>query len=323
MTPGHNEDIPYPAIVYVSRYHELIIFQGIVISDPVKIFSGMVLFAMPTMRLLNSSTAVAIGGGLRLHIAFLLAGLATRIPEYCACALIIYATYTLDRALDCKEDAINKSELQGANATIGILACVAAFLLGTYLFMLDGIYLAPFFPFIVGYVYTRGIRIGPYYLKLKGGAGIKNIIIGITWGGSIALVVSHWCSNLVTVGVIFLFFALKLFSTSCVNDFKDVKGDTAAGIRTLPACLGENLTKKVLIAILLGVHCVMIYSLVSGYIRDEWIVVLYSLIVSTAFLLVYSSTFEKSSSLICKKMREIVIYWESAITLGIRACAVV
>jgi 4-hydroxybenzoate polyprenyltransferase len=282
----------------------------------------MVQIAMPTLRLLNSSTAVAIGGGLRLHIAFLLAGLAMRITEYVACALIIYATYTLDRALDCKEDAINKRELQGADASAGILACTVAFLIGTYLFVIDGIYLAPFFPFIVGFIYTRGIRVGPYAFKLKGGAGIKNIIIGITWGGSIALVVARWCDNVWTVMVIFLFFTLKLFATSCVNDFKDVNGDLAAGIRTLPACLGEDRTKNVLIAILLVLHAIMIGSLLSGYIRDEWIVVAYSLIVSVAFLSVYSSSFEKSSSLIRKKMREIVIYWESAITLVLRACAV-
>jgi len=288
---------------------------------PVKIFSGMVQIAMPTLRLLNSSTVVAIGGGLRLHIAFLLAGLAVRIPEYIACALIIYATYTLDRALDCKEDAINKKELVGADARFGILACVFAFLIGTCIFLNDGIYLAPFFPFIVGFVYTRGIRIGPYAFKLKGGAGIKNIIIGITWGGSIALVVAHWCSNLVTVMVIFLFFALKLFTTSCVNDFKDVKGDVAAGIRTLPACLGENLTKKILITMMLVLHTVMVYAVLYNFIRNEWIVLLYSLIVSTAFLMVYSSSFEKSTSLIRKRIREIVIYWESAITLAIRACA--
>jgi 4-hydroxybenzoate polyprenyltransferase len=277
------------------------------------------LFDTPTLRLLNSSTAVAIGGGLRLHIAFLLAGLAARIPEYCACALIIYATYTLDRALDCKEDAINKKELRGANAKIGILACIVTFLVGSAIFVLDGIYLAPVFPFIIGYVYTRGIRIGPYAFKLKGGAGIKNVIIGITWGGSIALVVSRWSTSLTTVLVIFLFFALKLFTTSCVNDFKDVRGDMAAGIRTLPACLGENLTKKFLIAILLGLHIVMVYSLLVNIIRNEWLVVVYSLVVSVAFLMIYTSSFEASTSLVFKRMREIVIYWESAITLALRA----
>jgi 4-hydroxybenzoate polyprenyltransferase len=280
------------------------------------------LFDTPTVRLLNSSTAVAIGGGLRLHIAFLLAGLAARLPEYCACALIIYATYTLDRALDCKEDAINKSELRGANAKIGVLACVVTFLIGSCIFIADGIYLAPFFPFIVGYVYTRGIRVGPYAFKLKGGAGLKNIIIGITWGGSIALVVSRWCDSLVTVSVIFLFFGLKLFATSCVNDFKDVRGDLAAGIRTLPACLGEDMTKKVLIVILLALHSIMVYSLLSHIIRDEWIVLLYSLVVSVSFLMVYSSSFEKSPVFVYKRMREIVIYWESAITLALRACVV-
>ena len=274
------------------------------------------------MRLLNSSTAVAIGGGLRLHIAFLLAGLSARIPEYCACALIIYATYTLDRALDCKEDAINKSELRGANAKIGILACIVTFLLGSCIFIADGIYLAPFFPFIVGYIYTRGIRIGPYAFKLKGGVGVKNIIIGITWGGSIALVVSRWSGSLATVIVIFLFFALKLFATSCVNDFKDVPGDLAAGIRTLPACLGEDLTKKVLIVILIGLHAIMVYSVLFNIIRNEWIVVFYSLVISLAFLMVYSSSFEKSPSFFYKRMREIVIYWESAITLVLRACVV-
>lgn len=283
----------------------------------------MTLFDTPTLRLLNSSTAVALGGGLRLHVAFLLAGLAARIPEYVACALIIYATYTLDRALDCKEDAINKSELRGANGKIGVFACIVTFAIGTWLFFLDGIYLAPFFPFIIGYVYTRGIRLGPYDIKLKGGAGIKNIIIGITWGGSIALVVARWSTSLMTVTVIFLFFALKLFATSCVNDFKDVRGDMAAGIRTLPACLGEDLTKKLLIIILLGLHTIMVYSLLVNVIRNEWIVIGYSLVVSVAFLLVYSASFEKSPSILFRKMREVVIYWESAITLALRTVVMI
>jgi len=272
------------------------------------------------MRLLNSSTAVAIGGGLRLHIAFLLAGLAIRIPEYAAFTLIIYATYTLDRALDCKEDTINKAELRGANGKIGLIACLAAFLMGTILLFRDGIYLAPLFPFIVGYVYTRGIRIGPYSLKLKGGAGVKNVIIGITWGGTIALIVAGWCTSSVTVLVIFLFYSLKLFVTSCVNDFKDVKGDLAAGIRTLPVCLGESTTKKILLSIIIALHGMMAYALAYHVVKDEVVILLYSLIITTSFLMIYSASFEKSSVFFFRKMREIVIYWESAISLAIRAC---
>jgi 4-hydroxybenzoate polyprenyltransferase len=273
----------------------------------------------PTLRLLNSSSVVAIAGGLRLNIAFLLAGLNMRIPEYFAFALIIYATYTLDRALDCKEDAINKSELVGANGTIGILACTVAFIIGTGILFQDGIYLAPFFPFIVGYIYTHGLRIGPYTLKLKGGAGMKNIIIGITWGGTIALIVSHWCSAATTVLVIFFFYAIKLFITSCVNDFKDVPGDLAAGIRTLPACLGENRTKEVLLFMNVTLHAIMVYAILFHVIGNEWVILVYSLLINTSFLMIYSSSFEQCSQVLFKRMREIVIYWESLISLVLRA----
>jgi 4-hydroxybenzoate polyprenyltransferase len=286
----------------------------------VKIFYGVTLFGTPTMRLLNSSTVVAISGGIRLHIAFLLAGLAIRIPVYCAGVLIIYSTYTLDRALECKEDAINKSELCGADKKTGIIACIVSFLLGAFLLALNGIYFAPFFPFIVGYFYTHGVRIGSHTFKLKAGAGVKNIIIGITWGGTIALIVSQWCSSVVTVGIIFLFFGMKIFVTSCVNDFKDVKGDMAAGILTLPACLGEKLTKKILILILLGLHCVMVYSLLFGIIRNEWIVLLCGLVVTVAFLMVYSSSFENNPRFMYRKLREFVISWESVFSLALRAC---
>jgi 4-hydroxybenzoate polyprenyltransferase len=271
------------------------------------------------MRLLNSSTVVAIAGGLRLNIAFLLAGLEIRIPEYCAFALIIYATYTLDRALDCREDAINKSELIGADGNTGILACAVAFSIGTGLLFRDGIMLAPFFPFIVGYIYTHGIRIGPFALRLKGGAGVKNAVIGITWGGTIALVVSHWCPVVTTVFVIFLFYAIKLFITSCVNDFKDVRGDRAAGIRTLPACLGEELIKKVLLLMNVVLHGVMVYAVIFHIIGNEWVVLVYSLAINTFFLMIYSSSFEQCSHMIFRRMRELVIYWESAISLLLRA----
>ena len=168
-------------------------------------------------------------------------------------------------------------------------------------------------------MYTHGIRLGPYALRLKGGAGMKNVIIGITWGGTIALIVSHWCNAVTTVLVIFFFYAIKLFITSCVNDFKDVKGDLAAGIRTLPACLGEDLTKKVLLLMNVVLHAVMVYSVLFHIIGNEWMILVYSLVINTSFLMIYSSSFERCSQVFFRRMREIVIYWESAISLMLRA----
>ena len=280
----------------------------------------MLIGNIPTLKLLNSSTVVAISAGFRLHIAFLLAGIATRFIPYIAFALIMYATYTLDRALECKEDAINKSELCGANRKIGLAACALAFLVGTILLFMDGIYLAPFLPFVIGYFYSKGFRFGSFQLKLKGSLGGKNIIVGITWAGTIALIVSQWCNSLMTVGIIFLFYSLKVFITSCVNDFKDVRGDVIAGVRTLPAHLGEKTTKKVLLAILAAMYTVMGFAIFFGTIRDEWVILLFSLVVTIAFLVVYSPSFENSPSVFYRKMRELAISWESIISIGVRAC---
>jgi 4-hydroxybenzoate polyprenyltransferase len=272
------------------------------------------------MRLLNSSTVVALSGGLRLHVAFLLAGIALRLPEYLAFSLIVYATYTLDRTFDCKEDAVNRGDLAGADRKTGLIACGLTFLAGAAILMYDGIFLAPVFPFVIGYLYTRGIRIGPFNLRFKAGAGIKNAVIGLTWGGTIALIVNQWCSSLVTVMVIFLFFGLKVFITSCVNDFKDVQGDIAAGIHTLPARLGECLTKKVLIAILLGSYLVILYALHGNIVRNEWVILAFGFILTLGFLVVYTPSFEDKAELVYRKMREFVISWESVIGLALRAC---
>jgi 4-hydroxybenzoate polyprenyltransferase len=274
----------------------------------------------PTLRLLNASTVVAISGILRLHIAFLLAGISPRILDYCAFALIIYSTYTLDRSLDCAEDTINRSELCGANRKTGLAACLAAFLGGAILLGLDGIYLATFLPFIIGYFYSRGFRIGSFRLKLKGGLGMKNVIIGLTWGGTIALIVARWCGSLQTVCIIFLFYGLKVFVTSSINDFKDVRGDISAGIRTLPAILGEERTKEILIITLVGLYGMMAGAIYLHSIRDEWIVLLFSLVITVAFLVIYSPSFDKSPALVYRKMREFVISWEPVVALGLRAC---
>jgi 4-hydroxybenzoate polyprenyltransferase len=272
------------------------------------------------MRLLNSSTVVAISGGLRLHVAFLLTGIAARIPEYLAFTLIVYATYTLDRTLDCKEDLLNRGDLAGADKHAGMAACLVAFLIGTGILMYDGIYLAPLFPFIVGYIYTKGIRVGRFNLRFKAGAGVKNVVIGLTWGGTIALIVGQWCSSITTVTVIFLFFGLKVFITSCVNDFKDIRGDIAAGIRTLPASLGESTTKKVLIFLLLGSYLGLIYALIRNIVQNEWVIISFGFVLTLIFLIIYTPSFENESQLVFRKLREFVISWESLVGLALRAC---
>jgi 4-hydroxybenzoate polyprenyltransferase len=296
-------------------------YSAVEIITRVKFFKGVNACRLPTIRLLNSSTAVAVSGAFRLYIAFLLAGIEPRVPVFLAEALIVYSTYTLDRALGCDEDAINRSELAGASRKIGVTASALAFGAGTVIFALHGIWAAALLPFIIGYLYSKGISIGNHSLKLKGGLGRKNIVIGLTWGGNITLVLSAWTGSLATLGTIFLFYFFKLFINSAIYDIKDLEGDLAAGIRTLPAFFGEGKTRKILFSLCILLHAIMWVSMSVGGIRQECIIVGYSFSAGTIFLALYRKSFEQSDSLLKRRFREMAIDGESALAVLFRTVA--
>jgi 4-hydroxybenzoate polyprenyltransferase len=268
--------------------------------------------------MLTGSAPVGLSGALRVYIAFLLAGLPPLLLPCLASGLVIYATYTLDRAIPCAEDMINQEQLAGADRRTAMAWCGLTFCLGAALFFREGVYLVPFLPLVIGYLYTKGIRIRGHTLKLKGGAGGKNAVIGLTWGGSIALVVAHWTPNLLAVSSLFFFFGLKLFVNSTLFDMKDLQGDLAAGIRTLPAYLGEQRVRQLLILLSVLLHVVMGAAVLAGYLRLEVAILAYSLLIWAPFISLYSSAWERRASGLRKRLRGIVIDGESALALGVR-----
>jgi len=269
-------------------------------------------FNKATFRLLNSASLVGFSGGLRLYLAFLLAGIAPNLLLVIAASLIIYATYTLDRSLDNKEDEVNHKEFMGASKTAGLAASAIAILAGISLFFSRQLFTPPVFPFIVGILYSRGIPVGSRSIKLKGGSGIKNLVIGITWGGTIGLVIfSSGCTA--AAMVIAIYFGTKLFINSTIFDLKDIEGDLAAGIRTLPVVLGEKRLKYLLFSICIVQHMIIALAMVGGILVHAGVFLAYSFIVSGAVILYYSPAFESSASWIKREIRVITIDGEAII----------
>jgi len=231
-----------------------------------------------TLELLKSSILVAFSGALRIHLAFLLLNIRSSILTCVAGGLIIYTVYTLDRALESEEDAVNRKELNGSNKKVGLTVSLLAFVIGTYILAKEGVLALAFVPFVTGYLYSKGIKIGRLALKLKGGLGIKNIVVGLTWGIFIAGLAGRGYGNLVPVVMVFIFFGVKLFINSAIYDFKDIKGDTLAGIKTLPVSLGTRKTRNLLLAMHLLSHMVIGIALVHGALAFEPLIVLYSFV---------------------------------------------
>ncbi len=240
---------------------------------------------LPTINMLKSSLLVSISGALRVYIASLLLLAQTSISNCVAGGLIVYAVYTLDRALESTEDSINRSELKGANKKIALLFSLAAFLLGFYILSNSGLIVIALIPPITGYLYSKGINLGKLNLKLKGGLGIKNLVVGLTWGTFITGIAGNGIENYLPVLIVFFYYASKLFINSTIYDFKDVKGDLTAGIKTLPVSLGKKNTRELLLALHMISHSLIATAIIMKLIAFEPLIVLYSFFIGLVYII--------------------------------------
>jgi len=266
-----------------------------------------------TLNLLTSSILVSISGAFRVYLASLLLG--TRAtPLVCiAGGLVIYSVYTLDRALDSEEDLINRKELCGSCKEIGFAASLLSFFIGCFIFSKNGILILAFLPFVIGFLYSKGLKIGKHTLKLKGSLGIKNIVVGITWGICTAGVAGYH-SNFLPLAIVFLLYGVKTAINSVIDDFKDVKGDTHIGIKTLPACLGELKTRKALLSMHILSHMIIIVALVYNVIAFEPMIIIYSFLCGVIYIRKYTN----ETAIHKKRGRGLLMDGEAVISLILR-----
>lgn len=272
----------------------------------------------PTVRLLKASVLVALSGIFRLYIAFLFIRAKPNLLAYIAGGLVIYTVYTLDRALECKEDAVNRCELTGSKKEVGILVSVSTFCIGASILFIENLFVVPFLPLIIGCLYSKGVKIMGFNMKLKGGFGVKNLVVALTWGVFIAGITTSTDAGIASLFFVFLFFSIKVFINSVIYDFKDVKGDSLAGIRTLPVQIGEKNTIGFLSVLHLILHTGMFLAVLIGIIAFEPLILLYSFI--SGITCIFHFTLEKDTKQKERKLiREFLIDGESATVILLRA----
>lgn len=273
-----------------------------------------------TQELLKSSILVAFSGALRIHIAFLLLQIHSSIFTCIAGGLVIYSVYTLDRALGSEEDIINRKELSGSRKEIGIAVSMITFVIGSYVLTKEGMLALAFLPLVTGFLYSKGIKIGKFALKLKGGLGVKNFVVGLTWGAFISGLAGSTCRSMLPILLVFTFFGVKLFINSAIYDFKDIKGDTLAGIKTLPVSLGAQNTRNFLIGLHLFSHLILGISIINGVLAFEPIIILYSFICGLICIHNYTKT-DDVESRSRNLERTILVDGESTSIVGLRTIA--
>lgn len=154
--------------------------------------------------------------------------------------------YTLNRYTDQDEDRINVPirvqffDRYGkwfltASAIVYCAALAIAFTKGALILTLS------VFPLCIGFLYS--------FLGLKKVIIGKNISVGVAWGSTVLLTGAFYNHLSLPVLLLFAFFAIEFFVNTVIFDVKDVQGDRAHGIITLPVTLGIRRTQRICYAL--------------------------------------------------------------------------
>ncbi len=212
------------------------------------------------MKCILASIPTAISGTIRLYIAFILTQQEPKYTLILGAFFLILSIYSLDRLKDYNE----RTKIPAF-----------FYILGTVLYFIENKLEVPIILIITGYLYTFGMR----NLRLKAGYGIKNIVVGFSWGFSIAYSLESFNK------FIFIFYFFKLFINSAYFDLKDIKEDC---IKTLPKLLGKGF-KPFLLVLNIFYHLIAIVEFSLN-------ILLISSLVLTQIAIMYNN--EKRSRLI-------------------------
>lgn len=243
-----------------------------------------------TLRVLGSSTINSISGGFRLYIAFILAGKPPDLVLCLAFSFTVYSVYTLDRALKSKEDDVNRPDEKNADKNL-VLIIVFAFLV-TALFILMDKKISPFaalLPFVIGFLYTKGIKIGNISIKFKQGLSVKNFVVASTWAFTIISFIYALIENYLLGFLIFSFFFIKSFINTVLFDCKDIDGDSIAGLTTIPVYFGEKITGIILQLINSSFHLIVAVFILSGTVAFDTFILAYSWAAGLIYISLYAN----------------------------------
>jgi len=203
----------------------------------------------------SSSILVSITSSMLLLLSFILHGIRANLSLLIAAFALTFAIYNFDRTIKQKEDLINDPErtrLFAGNRKIWTIVGTFFFIASMALALREGLNIFLTMFSIIA-VYT-GYGIGfPLIPRLKDIPGVKNLVLVSSW-----TIVPTILPNLSEYGavekkgillsiMIFYFIFIKIMVNSILYDVRDIKGDSATGVRTLPVVMGVKNVRMILL----------------------------------------------------------------------------
>ncbi len=233
--------------------------------------------------LTSSSIFIAFNGLLVTLFSFMLYEIPVDLAILSSSFLITFSAYSFNKITDTAEDRLNnpyRSEVIGRGRRIWTALSLISLFSSLVIGALHRILTIPILliPFIAAFLYSY--KVSPSIPRLKEVVGVKSLIVATSWalvGALLPTVVE--IVPLSTILLVFSFIFIMIFVNTVLFDVKDVDGDIASGIKTMPAVLGMARIKK----LLFSVNSLLILWLAFSLILGEFLAYLPALAFSIAY----------------------------------------
>ncbi len=221
-----------------------------------------------------SSLYLSITGAAMVYISCFLQGLPFDPVAAIILMLIVFAVYNLNRKTDEDEDVINNIERYTFIKEYGSLlfrSAVGAYIVALCLSALQGFdsFLVTAAPLIAGIVYSVPLFPALFgFRRLKEVPIMKSLIVAFSWTApTVLLPICHAARPADgATCIVGIFFFFQVFINTVVFDMRDVEGDAASGVKTIPTILGIRRTLLFLtgVNLIIGTPLAIVSGTLSG-----------------------------------------------------------
>ncbi|MFC4359088.1 UbiA family prenyltransferase [Halobium salinum] len=205
--------------------------------------------------------------------------------------LVTFSIYVHNDLTDLEEDSINDPDgVRFVKRWSGHLelAATMSYALALGLALLGGplALLLTLFPGVVGALYSKDlIRVGSAR-RLKEVLVVNTTVVAVAWAAVVALLPLAYAGLPIRAGgvLMFLVFVLRTFIAGELLNIRDVSGDAAAGVSTLPLAIGAGRTRLVLYALDALTLGLLAAAAVEGVVGDEVVLAFVPAILLSAFV---------------------------------------
>ncbi len=238
-----------------------------------------------------SSIIVALVGFFVPYITFALYNINIDFNMLLASFLIAFSVYSLDKLSNLKEDSISlpkRARFISRHKKLFIYATVASYIFAIVLAGLKNIMalLVILSPLCIGLLYSVKIA----NVRLKDTPILKNISISVSWAilGTFLPLAVLFEQHLIKTTLIFYFCLIKCFINTVLFDVRDIDGDSANGVRTIPVILGLKTTKILLLFINSTLIIWLIICYFGGFFHQHLFILILSVFYSFWYILYFA-----------------------------------